>query len=215
MTTPRQRILVAALAVLGFGVAPFVYFRMTYAHGKRLREVDPGRLYRSGQMTADGIAEAVRRFGLRTIINVQEDFPDPDIATSFWGGGTVKESELCRRLGVRFVQLAPDLVGRRQAGKERPAVIDDFLAVMDDETIYPALIHCKAGLHRTGLLCAVYRMEFQGWSRALAFRELKAHGFGPWVCTRANDYVTQYVLTYRPGLRRGARRAQAERPVRQ
>jgi len=34
-----------------------------------------------------------------------------------------------------------------------------------------------------------------------AYREMKGQGFGPWVCTSANDYVTQYVLSYRRGLR--------------
>jgi protein tyrosine phosphatase (PTP) superfamily phosphohydrolase (DUF442 family) len=198
MAKAWQVLLVGSLAALLFGVAPFVHFRMTYAHGKRLREVDPGRVYRSGQMTADGFAEAVARFGLRTIINVQDDFPDPDIACAFWTRQTVKESELCRRLGVRYVALAPDLIRRQRVGIDHPQVIDEFLDLLDRESTYPVLIHCKAGLHRTGVLCAVYRMEYQGWSPAAAYRELKGHGFGTWACTSANDYVNQYVLSYRP-----------------
>jgi protein-tyrosine phosphatase len=120
---------------------------------------------------------------------------------SYWGGGRVRESEVCRQLGVRFVQLAPDLVSRHDKG-QRPLAIDQFLAVMDREDSYPVLLHCKAGLHRTGVLAAVYRMEYQGWSAGDAYRELKGHGFGTWACTSANDYVFQYVLAYRPGLRR-------------
>jgi hypothetical protein len=188
----------AAAFVVGVAAAPVVYFRSLYAHSKRLREIVPGRVYRSGQLTAEGFADAVARFHLRTIVNVQDDFPDPDLDLSFTDGRTVKESELCERLGVRYVHLAPDLVSRRLAAKVPPRVIGQFLAVMDDEANYPVLIHCHAGLHRTGVLSAVYRMEYQGWSPDAAFRELKAHGFGPWACTAANDYVTQYVLTYRP-----------------
>ena len=40
-------------------VVPFVYYRATYAHAKRLREVEPGLLYRSGQLTTAGFAEAI------------------------------------------------------------------------------------------------------------------------------------------------------------
>ena len=202
MTQAWRTALVGTLAVLVFGVAPFVYYRSVYAHGKRLREIVPGRFYRSGQMTAEGFAETVARFGLRTIINVQDDFPDPDIILSYWDRRTIKESELCRQLGVRYVALAPDLVSRRRIDRERPHCIDQFLGLMDRESTYPALIHCKAGLHRTGILSAVYRMEYQGFSPAAAYRELKAHGFGVWTCTAANEYVSQYVLTYRRGLRR-------------
>ena len=39
-------------------VVPFVYYRYEYSHSKRLREVVPGILYRSGQMTVPGFAEA-------------------------------------------------------------------------------------------------------------------------------------------------------------
>jgi hypothetical protein len=201
MAKAWQVTLVGALAVLVFGLGPFVLFRSAYAHGKRLREIVPGRLYRSGQMTVEGFAEAVERCQLRTIINVQDDVPDPNVCMSYFNRRTIKESEMCRRLGVRYVQLSPDLVSRRLVPQKRPQAIDSFLALMDQESTYPALIHCKAGLHRTGVLSAVYRMEYQGWSPARAFREMKEHGFGPFACTAANDYVTQYVLTYRRGLR--------------
>jgi hypothetical protein len=193
--------LVAAL-ILIVVVAPVVFYRSVYAHSKRLREIVPGRVYRAGQLTQEGFADAVRRLGLRTFINLQDDYPDPDVSRSFWDRSTIPESELCRRLGVRYVTIAPDLVSRREVPGRRPAAIDELLEVLDDESAYPVLLHCKAGLHRTGVLAAVYRMEYQGWSAARAYKELKAHGFGDWDCNAANDYVNQYVLTYQRGRRR-------------
>jgi tyrosine-protein phosphatase SIW14 len=190
-------VLVGFIAVLLFVVWPFIYFRWTYDHGKRLRTVEPGHFYRSGQMTAEGFRDAVRELGLKTIINVQDDVPDPAL-DSFWSSRTIRESELCRELGVRYVNLAPDLVERSAVPESHPGVIDQFLKLMDDPEIYPALIHCRAGLHRTGVLCAVYRMEYDGWSNLAAFQELKAHGFGEFACTAANEYVNQYVIQYRP-----------------
>jgi hypothetical protein len=85
--------------------------------------------------------------------------------------------------------------------QQRPRAIDRFLALMDDRDNYPVLIHCRAGLHRTGVMTAVYRMEYDGWSPQQAIRELKANGFGEWPCTPANDYITQYILTYQRGVR--------------
>jgi protein tyrosine/serine phosphatase len=206
MSAVIRGVLVAALVVI-VGVAPVVYYREVYAYSKRLRVVDPGRLYRSGQLTAAGFADAVASLHIRTVINAQDEFEDPDIYEGFWATRTVKETELCRRLGVRYVHLKPGTVSRRRTPQERPAAIDEFLAVMDDPANYPVLLHCHAGLHRTGILSAVYRMEYQGWSPAAAFRELKAQGFGEWVCTRANDYVAQYVLTYQPGRRHATGRS--------
>ncbi len=188
--------LAVVAALVAATLATYLYYRSVWEHSKRLRAVRPGVLYRSGQMTAEGFAEAVERLGIRTVINVQDDFPDPSIRKAW--GGSVRESELCRKLGVRYVALAPDLQPRTTPGGPRPLVIDEFLKVMDDPDAYPALIHCKAGLHRTGVLCAVWRREYDGWGAERAFLELKAHGFGDRACTISNDYVRQYVLEYRP-----------------
>src|SRR5262249_45945938 len=97
MSITRRAALIAGVIGL-IGGLPTVCFRAIYLRDKRLRVVEPGRVYRSGQMTAEGFAEAVQRLHIRTIINLQDDFPDPDIDASFFTMGTVKESELCRRL---------------------------------------------------------------------------------------------------------------------
>jgi tyrosine-protein phosphatase SIW14 len=182
-------------------IVPVVHFRWVYTHGKRLREVTPGKFYRSGEMTAAGFREAVTLHRFRTIVNLQDEYPDPDLFENYSGGSTIRESELCRALGVRYVYLPPDLIPRRQVPGHRPQAIDRFLTLLDDPSNYPVLIHCRAGLHRTGVMTAVYRMEYEGWSSRQAIEELKANGFGEWPCTAANDYITQYILTYQRGLR--------------
>jgi protein tyrosine/serine phosphatase len=180
---------------------PIVYYRMVYSHAKRLRVVEPGVLYRSGSLTADGLADAVRRYGIRTVINLQDEYPDPDLPKNYFDRSAVNERELCESLGVRYVWLPPDLISRRKVPAERPQAIDRFLSIMDDPANHPVLMHCRAGLHRTGVMSAVYRMEYQKWTPAEAVRDVKKNGFGDTACTCANDYVTQYVLTYRRGVR--------------
>jgi protein tyrosine/serine phosphatase len=194
----KWRWLPAALLAAILVIQPILFYRSRYSHSKRLRVVIPGRLYRSGQMTAEGFRDAIERYHFRTIINVQDEVPNPDLWRSFWDRRTVKERELCESLGVRYVHIMPILLSRRQSPEHHPAAIDDLLEVLDDESSYPVLIHCHAGLHRTGVLTAVCRMEYQGWSASQAYREVRANGFGPWVGTIANDYIRQFVLEYRP-----------------
>ena len=193
-----------ALIVGIVAVAPVLLFRMTYAHNKRLREIVPGMVFRSGQLTAEGFTDAVLELGIKTIINLQDDFPDPDLELGFFDRRTIRESDLCRQLGVRYVFIGPDLVWRKRVGIDRPEAIEQFLAIMDDPGSYPVLLHCKAGLHRTGCMAAIYRMEYQGWTPQQAIQEMKHNGFGEWACTTYNDYVVQYVLTYKPGIRHTA-----------
>jgi hypothetical protein len=196
-----------AIALL-LTVVPVVHYRWVYTHGKRLRDITPGKIYRSGEMTAEGFRGAVERLRLRTIINLQDEYEDPDLPLDFLGTGTIKESDLCRELGVRYVYLPPRLISRKLVPAQRPPAIDRFLELLDDPSVYPVLIHCRAGLHRTGVMAAVYRMEYDQFTREQALGELKAHGFGEFNSTAANDYIVQYILTYRPGLRRGQHVAQ-------
>jgi hypothetical protein len=179
-------------------VVPVVRYRWVYTHHKRLREVTAGVFYRSGAMTAEGFADAVREYHIRTIVNLQDEYADPIVDAAYFTTRTINESDLCRQLGVRYVFLPPDLISHRFADRERPEAIDRFLNLLDDPDTYPVLIHCRAGLHRTGVMTAVYRMEYQGWSRERAIEEMKDNGFGEWPCTSANEYIAQYILSYQP-----------------
>jgi hypothetical protein len=177
--------------------------------------VTAGKLYRSGCMTAWGLESAIRTYRIRTVINLMEEAPDPALPLHYFARQTEKESELCRRLGVRLVNILVDLVPLGQVGRSRPATIEQYLAVMDQPHHYPVLIHCKAGLHRTGVLCGIYRMEYEGWSRMQALAEIRANGFGKFTSTSANQYINQYILNYVPHLRPGSvvERAPAPRTV--
>src|SRR5688572_14674544 len=63
-------ILALFVAVLIIG-PPLIAYRLQYIHAKRFREVIPGRIYRSGQMTASGFRDAVDRYHIKTVINLQ------------------------------------------------------------------------------------------------------------------------------------------------
>lgn len=195
-------------------VVPYVRYRWVYADTKRLREVTPGVFYRCGWMTAEGFTDAIERYKIRTVINAQDDVPDPDLNLTYASSATVKESELCKRLQVKYVNIAPDLVPPPQLAVRRPAAIDQYLKLLDDPKVYPVLLHCRAGLHRTGLLTAIYRMEYQGWPMDRAYVEMRANGFGESVCWTDNDYVVQYLLSYQPGQRHSVDATGALRIVR-
>jgi protein tyrosine phosphatase (PTP) superfamily phosphohydrolase (DUF442 family) len=199
---PNRRQLLRWL--LGVGVAavalapPVALYRAQYVHAKRFREVEAGRFYRSGQMTAAGFREAIERYHIKTIVNLQHEEPDPLLAEHWLGRGTVAESELCKRLGVKYVLLTPDLLPPDNALDKEPPAVAEWIKVLDDESNYPVLVHCKAGLHRTGRLTAIYRMEYDGWSTGEALREARANGYGFVKASEDDAYVIQFIENYHP-----------------
>jgi tyrosine-protein phosphatase SIW14 len=194
-----------AIAILLTSV-PIVYYRMRYSEQKRLRVVTPGKLYRAGCMMAQGFEDALRDHKIRTVVNLMEEAPDPDLPLHYFSTETEKESAICRRLNVRYVNMHVDLVSNTQLHKERPALIERWLELLDDPSNYPILLHCKAGLHRTGVLTGIYRMEYEGWSRTQALAEIRHNGYDcltGFKSTAANQYINQYILRYVPYQRPG------------
>ena len=61
--------------------------------------------------------------------------------------------------------------------------------------VLSVLMHCFAGIHRSGAFCAVFRMEYDGWSNERAIAELRACGYRD-----LDDEwdLLAYLETYRP-----------------
>jgi protein tyrosine/serine phosphatase len=120
-------------------------------------EVKRGVLYRSGQLAPDQLDEAIRRYHIRTVINLQ------------WPGEELKaERSLTARLGVDFVNLPMPGDGLGEEWQFR-----EILKILDDPERRPALVHCARGTCRTGAAVAFYRFERDGWTPEDVAAELK------------------------------------------
>ncbi len=119
--------------------------------------VEPGVLYRSGQPYKRQIDHLIEEIGLRAIVIARKDF----------SRRLPKEIEYARSRGLRVLHLP--LESRREISEEAVAA---FYRWIDDSANRPMLVHCSAGRHRTGYLCARYRIDRQGWSREAAAEEM-------------------------------------------
>jgi protein tyrosine/serine phosphatase len=120
-------------------------------------EVKRGVLYRSGQLTPEQLTEAVKRYNLRTVINLQ------------WPGEEMQvERGLAGRLGIDFVNLPMPGDGLGEEWQFRKV-----LEILDDPGRQPALVHCARGTCRTGAAVAFYRFERDGWTPEDVAAELR------------------------------------------
>ncbi len=119
-------------------------------------EVVPGKLYRSNHPTPRRLAWAVRRYGLHTIINLRGEKPNASTALSL---------DATRKLGLHHV-FAP-FESRGAPHRDRILRFHEIYRTMR----VPALIHCKSGADRAGLVAGL-AVLFEGGTAADAMNEL-------------------------------------------
>jgi tyrosine-protein phosphatase SIW14 len=56
--------------------------------------------------------------------------------------------------------------------------VAEFLKLVSDPENQPVFVHCLHGSDRTGMMCAAYRVVFDGWSKSEAIDEWTRGGFG-------------------------------------
>lgn len=118
--------------------------------------VAPGRLYRSNHPMPWQIAQAVRRFGLRTVINLRGQRAC---------GADALSRGAAARLGL--VHLDHPLESRGAPHRDRILRLAETFRTMAE----PALLHCKSGADRAGLASGVFLL-LNGGSSAEALTEL-------------------------------------------
>ncbi len=179
---PRRRVALIAALVMAGGlaiVASAVYSRY-YGDPKRFAVVEAGILFRSAQPKPRQVEHVIDAHGVSTIIIAREgtsrNVPD--------------EQVIAERSGATVVVIP--IESREPIPDEQ---IQQFFDIVDNPARRPVLVHCSAGRHRTGLLCALYRIERQGWSVDQAMAEMLSFGFN----RESQTVVEEQLRAYKPG----------------
>ncbi len=157
----------ASLVILLLIAGPVLYAFHEQAQMRNFRLVREGVLYRSAQMKLPGLKRAVHDYGIRTVVSLRDATTVDDRA----------EEEYCRKEEMNFFRLPPrtwDTTNGPAAAEEN---VRKFREIIADSKNYPILVHCFAGIHRTGSYVAVYRMEREHWTNEEAIAEVKACGY--------------------------------------
>ncbi|WP_422646706.1 dual specificity protein phosphatase family protein [Agrobacterium tumefaciens] len=140
--------LVLSVSLYLFGIQYFGNFH----------EVVPGQLYRSSQPQTSQLDSYVKRYGIRTVINLRGANP-----AQGWYRDETSEST---RLGVTHIDFR--MSANEQLSMER---VDELVSIMRDAP-KPILIHCKAGADRSGLASALYLARVMGAGEEVAESQL-------------------------------------------
>jgi protein tyrosine/serine phosphatase len=71
--------------------------------------------------------------------------------------------------------------------------LEEFLKIANDPATGKFYVHCKAGIHRTGVAGAIYRFRNYEWNYDQAYREMKNYNFSAGLWHGAlKSYVKDY-----------------------
>jgi len=122
-------------------------------HLRNFYKIDD-KLYRSAQPDRKGFLE-LKTLNIRTVLSFRDYHSD-------------KEG---KDLGLNLYRV------QMEAGDIATANVVEALRIIRNSE-GPVLIHCWHGSDRTGLVSAMYRIVFQGWSKDAAIDELMHGGYG-------------------------------------
>jgi len=119
--------------------------------------------------------KSLAAMGIKTIVDLRNDPTDYEKANA-------------EAVGIKYINIP-------MSGWKSPkdADVDRVVSILNDESNGKVYVHCKAGIHRTGITGAVYRMEKYGWDYDKAYTEMKNYNFSSGlVHGKLKSYVKNY-----------------------
>jgi protein tyrosine/serine phosphatase len=113
-------------------------------------------LHRGAQPTVEGF-ESLKKRGISTVIDLRADQGD--------------KAALKRTGSWRYLRM--HMKSSHPTDSEVATVVSAFVQPEN----WPVFVHCHHGADRTGTVCAVYRMVFEGWSYIQVLDEMNRFEF--------------------------------------
>jgi len=135
----------------------------------RLKVVEPGRIYISAMPTLRGLEVAQARHPIRTIINL---FPeDTPLASPL----LPDELKFAREHGIRYVGSPSD-----PSEAASSAFLDQTLALAQDPSAWPILVHCHGCMDRSPAWMGIYKFVVKKQPLRKVMQEIERHrGYRP------------------------------------
>ncbi|MEP7148945.1 MAG: tyrosine-protein phosphatase [Acidobacteriota bacterium] len=116
------------------------------------------RFYRGAQ-PVESDYQALKDLGITTVIDLRNDPME-------------YEKGAVEALGMTYVNIP-------MSGWKTPQQkdVDDFLALVNSADTGKFFVHCKAGIHRTGVVGAAYRYTNYGWNYDQVYKEMKDYNY--------------------------------------
>jgi protein tyrosine phosphatase (PTP) superfamily phosphohydrolase (DUF442 family) len=174
------RIIAIALLTVGLSAGGWALYLQIVGN---IHAVTPGAVYRSAQLNGERLADTLKKYRIKSVINLRGD-SDED-----W---YIDEVKVTAAQGARHYDLG---MWAKQPPDAR--TIKRMFEILKTAP-RPLLIHCNSGSDRTGLVSAVYEYFIEGRSAEEAEGQLSFRfGHFPWLGsgTKAMDETFERLVS--------------------
>ncbi len=155
----RKGKILIALTVFFVFAALIIAARIIYLDEQgNFHVVTKGQLYRSAQMDNDELAYYLRRYHIKSVLNLRGKSP-----ASQW---YKTEIRISKKLGVKHYDYGFSASHLLSIKKMRTVI------ALLEKLPKPILIHCKAGADRSGLVAALWLYKIKHYSFKRSFEQL-------------------------------------------
>lgn len=158
----KARSLLACVGVCLILMVAGALYQASQYYPKRFQPVESGKLYRSGEVSRAQLQRLRDDFAIGRVICLLD--PNAPI--------TQTERDAAESLDVEWINLPMG-----GSGQHKPEQIPQLVDLLIDGNAPPTLVHCAAGVNRTGLAIGLYRIHHDGWSYEQVYEELLNHDF--------------------------------------
>ena len=135
---------------------------------RRWAAVEEHSIYRSGQLSSALVKRTLRSHGIKVIVALNSETPTDKNQQA--------ERKAADELGIELLRFPLKGDGTGEIHLYADAIAAIAQARRQGK---PVLVHCAAGVMRTGGVIACYQLLVEGKSPSEALKELKQHGWKP------------------------------------
>lgn len=165
-SSKRTQRIALALLLLGLAVWSWEEVLQDRIVPKNWGCVEPGRIYRSGQLSAALVERTLKKYNIEVVVSLNGEKPgDADC---------LAEREACRSLGIDLKRFP---LGGDGTG-DIHHYADAIAAIVEARQARRAvLVHCAAGAQRTGGVLACYRLLVKGDPNDQVLQDVAHYGW--------------------------------------
>lgn len=151
----KKKLLVFALIV---AVAAGAYKIYDVYFNYRFLEISEGKVYKSGVIPPDKLADFVKKHNIRSIVDLRGPVTQDKINNpESWTQINAEKAAAAQIEGLNYYNIPSEQVPKKDN-------LNKFYKVIDNPDNYPILIHCYHGIGRAQVYSAVYRIEKENFS---------------------------------------------------